>query len=86
MPNQAAIGRKREKKKIRSGYCFPWLQPVHSQRNSEKFKNVILASFLDKLSQDRSKKRKNKLFQEPFLPDLGWSTPKEIGKIVKTSF
>ena len=85
MPNQAAIGRKREKKNS-FRVLFPSTPAGAFQRNSEKFKNVILASFLDKLSQDRSKKRKNKLFQEPFLPDLGWSTPKEIGKIVKTSF
>ena len=74
-----------------SGYRFCLTQIKKNSKNIQfKKKKIILASFLAKLGQDKSKKKKKKSFQVPFLPDLGWSIPKKIQnkykKIKKTLF
>ena len=91
-PNQARTSQKEKKFFFFFfvlGTIFPKPELEHSQKKFKKkivnkfkkIKKVILASFLAKLSQVRSKKGKTKFsLWVPFLLDPGWSITKTIKK------
>ena len=70
---QAQKGRK----KFRSKYRFYPTRAEAFRKKLKKLKNVILASFVEKMGPGQVEKEKKRiLHREPFLPELGLSIPK----------
>jgi len=73
-------GRKREKKLFSLGTVFALPEWKNSERDSKKFKNIILASFQAKTVQDKTKKREKFSCSEPFSPVMSDRISKKIAK------